>query len=109
MVLSKLLFRILQNWLDYGKLIYYLIWLFELSNLGSLVQWCGLNSDPLELEFKETVGKGRFCKVKKAIGSYADVNAKNIRKNSVRGNKPVILKQTSLETFKKPRKSVRRL
>jgi hypothetical protein len=36
------------------------------------------NEDYIQLEFKETLGKGRFCKVKKAIGGYPKFDEWNI-------------------------------
>ena len=32
----------------------------------------------MEIEFQETLGQGRFCKVKRALGSYEAEDSKNI-------------------------------
>ena len=37
-----------------------------------------INNDYIELEFLETMGKGRFCKVKKALGAYPKFGEKDI-------------------------------
>jgi serine/threonine protein kinase len=37
-----------------------------------------INNDYIELVFQETLGKGRFCKVKKALGAYPKFGEKDI-------------------------------
>ena len=53
----------------------------ERDDYGKITKIIAPNEDGgiyLELEIRETLGKGRFCKVKRALGHYEAEDAKNI-------------------------------
>jgi hypothetical protein len=69
--------------LDIKEIEWYLKDDFEFirDDYGKVTKIIALNDQGgiyLEVEIKETLGKGRFCKVKRVLGHYEEENAKNI-------------------------------